>query len=259
MAGAAVLASRGALRAGSGLVTVAIPEPFSNAVTAAVPEATQIHLPEEESAGEAMTLESRLPQDLGRRFDVIAAGPGIGQSSASSRLLELVLARGKDLPMVLDADALNLVAAGIEVDRRPDLVWTPHPGELRRLSGETPRSEAERIEACERFVRRRGGVIVLKGHRSIVHDGERYFINVTGNPGMATGGAGDVLTGVVASLLGQALSPFDAARLAVHLHGFAGDLAARRLGPASLTAGDIAEALPAALQAHAAAFSRSRR
>jgi NAD(P)H-hydrate epimerase len=253
MAGAAILAARAALRCGSGLVTVAIPEALSNAVTAAVPEATQILLPELRSGDgrsppeHLRDLHAALGGDREARFDALAVGPGIGTLPGSKLLLEAVTGRWR-LPQVLDADALNLIASGARLEASAERVWTPHPGELRRLTGESPEGDHERVAACGRFLERRGGVVVLKGHRTVVHDGERYYLNLTGNPGMATGGAGDVLTGMIASLLGQGFAPFAAARLGVYLHGLAGDLAVRRLGQASLTAGDLVEYLPAAVR-----------
>jgi NAD(P)H-hydrate epimerase len=252
MAGAAALSARAALRAGSGLVTVAIERSLSDAVTTQVPEATQVLLPAA-SADFQRDLEAVLGRDLLSRFQALAAGPGLGARSEGRAALALVLGAFSG-PQVLDADALNLVAAGLEVPRSPLRVWTPHPGELRRLTGESPETETERVEASARLAAQRGGVVVLKGHRSVVHDGQRYFVNLTGNPGMATGGAGDVLTGVIASLLAQGLSPFDAACLGVYLHGRAGDIAARKLSEPSLIASDIVEALPAAFGDYVASY-----
>ena len=249
MAGAAVLAARGALRAGSGLVTVAIPAPLSAAVTAAVPEATQRLLPEPSHPAYADALRVALPPHLNLTFDSLAAGPGIGTSEWSRELLSTVLQRHYG-PQVLDADALNLIASGLEVPPFKKRIWTPHPGEFQRLMGYVPHGDDERIEAGARFVDSFGGVLLLKGHRSVVHDGKRFFINLTGNPGMATGGSGDVLTGVLASLVGQGFDTFSAACLGAHLHGLAGDLAVRALGVDSVIAGDIAEFLPNAFTAH---------
>ena len=247
MPGAAALTARAALRGGAGLVTVALPASISAQVTACVPEATQLLLPEAENPAYRNELRQALGSDLVSRYNVLAAGPGMGTSSQSRLLLESVLERGPR-PQVLDADALNLVAAGVQIDQRDDRVWTPHPGEFRRLCGLSPSSDSERLTTCRRFVAERGGVVVLKGHRTVVHDQKRFFVNVTGNAGMATGGGGDVLTGLPAALLAQGLGPFDAACLAVFLHGLAGDLAARSLGQAAVIASDLIDRLPAAQQ-----------
>jgi NAD(P)H-hydrate epimerase len=252
MSGAAVLAARGALRGGAGLVTVAVPDSLAGAMTVAVPEATHILLPELSDPDYPAPLETRLPRDLEARFDVLAIGPGLGISPASRLLVAKALERFTG-PQVVDADALNLVAAGLALAPCAQRVWTPHPGEFERLTRETPHTDAERVAACERFARARGGVVLLKGRRSVTHDASRYAINLTGNPGMATGGAGDVLTGLIAALLGQGFDAFDAAQLGAHLHGLAGDLAARRLGETSLTASDLVDFLPSAFAVHAAA------
>jgi len=252
MAGAAVLAARGALRAGSGLVTVALPASISTLVGAACPEATQVLLPELDDPD----FHGKMLKVLGGRLesgtDALAVGPGLGTSGGSCALVEEILENYSG-PHVLDADALNLIAAfpAIQQITRPLRVWTPHPGEFQRLTGEKPRDMAERVAACARFVERFGGVVVLKGHGTVVLEKDRYYINTTGNPGMATGGSGDVLTGVLASLLGQGLAPFEAACLAVRLHGSAGDFAADSLGEASVTAGDIVESLPRAIRREA--------
>lgn len=252
MAGAAGLAARAALRSGAGLVTVALPGSISAAVTACAPEATQLLLPEPGCSGYERQVAALLGSDLDERSDALAIGPGLGCSSHSRFLFEAVLERSQKA-QVLDADALNLIAAGARSEARDCRVWTPHPGEFRRLAGNAPSGEAERISACETFVQKRRGVIVLKGHRTVVHDGERYFVNVTGNAGMATGGSGDVLTGIIVSLLAQSLEPFAAACLGVYLHGVAGDLAARSLGLPSVVASDMIDYLPDAQQQFAVA------
>jgi hydroxyethylthiazole kinase-like uncharacterized protein yjeF len=243
MPGAAILAARAALRGGCGLLTLAIEPALSSIAGATVPEATQMLLADggAPATGTALTA----------KFDALAAGPGIGTSDAPRKRLAQMLT-GYGGPHVLDADALNIVAEHPDVagPRNAKRVWTPHPGEFQRLTGEKPHGDVERIAAAERFVERFGGVCVLKGRHTVITDGERYQVNGTGNPGMATGGAGDVLTGVIASFLGQGFPPFDAARLGVYLHGLAGDLAAREVGEVSLIASDITEHLPAAILQH---------
>jgi hydroxyethylthiazole kinase-like uncharacterized protein yjeF len=252
MAGAAVLSCRGALRSGSGLVTAATPASLSPIVAGAVSEATGILLPEGPSGSDPAALRAAL-HPLGQgRFQAVGIGPGLGTDARARAVLEAVLELVR-CPLVLDADALNLIAAGVKVPLRDasQRVWTPHPGELGRLTGEKPRTEEERIAAASRAAEKLGGIVVLKGHRTIVLEKGRYRVNATGNPGMATGGTGDVLTGIITSLLGQGIAPFEAASLGVHLHGRAGDIAAETFGEASLIAGDIAAALPAAFKEHA--------
>src|SRR5262249_21688889 len=173
-------------------------------------------------------------------------------------LLRRIL-RSARKPIVLDADGLNNLSQLPNwtelVDRRTNrgdaLVLTPHPGEMQRLldSAKIKLSAIQdRRSAAVRIAGATGAIVVLKGAGTIVTDGRRIYINRTGNPGMATGGTGDVLTGVIAALIGQKLSPFDAAVLGVHLHGLAGDLAARKLGQVSMIATDLIEHLPAAFR-----------
>jgi NAD(P)H-hydrate epimerase len=254
MPGAASLAALAALRTGSGLVTVALPASISLAVAANVPEATQILLPDEGSpAGEGGRLVEALGADFDRRHDAAAVGPGLGTGERARALVEAALRRFAG-PLVVDADALNILAASPDLagPARANRVFTPHPGELERLTGEKPKGEAERVAAAARLASRFGCVAVLKGHRTVVVEGDRYAVNETGNPGMATGGSGDVLTGIIASLLGQGFAPFEAARLGVHLHGSAGDIAADAQGQASVIAGDIIDCLPDAIRKHGA-------
>lgn len=249
MPGAAVLATRAALRGGAGLATAAIPTSLSPVLGSAVPEATQLLLPEPGAPRYRSALLDTLRQHSLGDFDAMAVGPGLDESCPTSSILLEALLGDFTGPEVVDADALNLIA------KRPDglpepqtgRVWTPHPGEFKRLTGESPTGDSERVEAAKRFVRP-GEVVVLKGHRTVVVDTERFYINETGSPALATGGSGDVLTGILAALLGQGYPPFDAACLGVYLHGSAGDLAAAELSETSLIAGDITEYLPRAVR-----------
>ena len=181
----------------------------------------------------------------------IACGPGLGRSLS---LDELIARLYQELakPMVFDADALNALAAEPEVLARPGgpRILTPHPGEFTRLIGRKLDGEV-RNDAAVQLAARCNIVVVLKGHRTLVTDGRRRAINNTGNPGMATGGSGDVLTGLITALLCQKLEPFDAARLGVYLHGRAGDLAAEELGQVSLVASDLIRFLPKAFLEYA--------
>ena len=177
---------------------------------------------------------------------MIACGPGLGRSSALDQIV-VRLYREIAKPMVFDADALEPWRPSPRRCRHPGgpRVLTPHPGEFARLVGKKLDAES-RNEAAVELAARCGIVVVLKGHRTLVTDGRRKAINTTGNPGMATGGTGDVLTGLITALACQHLEMFDAARLGVHLHGLAGDLAAEELGQASLIASDLIQYLPEA-------------
>ena len=182
--------------------------------------------------------------------DVLAIGPGLGESDDIRKLVEWVV-RSVAVPTVIDADALNALGARPECLRRPTrpIVITPHPGEFSRLT-DTPTAavQADREGMALAFAAEGEGrlVVVLKGSRTVVTDGRRVYVNSTGNPGMATGGVGDVLTGVIASLIGQNLPAFEAAQLGVFVHGLAGDMARDQNGEIGMTAGDVVDVLPEA-------------
>ncbi len=245
MSGAAALAGLGALRGGAGLVYVAIPQGIASIVAAVEPSYLTIPLPEDSATGR-LCAESRgaIDQALAGK-DALAIGPGWGRSPA---LRELAghLYRTAEVPAVVDADALNNLADDPDVwssAARPRIL-TPHPGEFARMT-DRPIAEiqSQREEAARRFAAEHGIVVVLKGRGTVVTDGNRIAVNTTGNSGMATGGTGDVLTGLMAALLAQGMTAFDAARLAVHLHGSAGDLAAADLSQPALIASDVARYL----------------
>jgi NAD(P)H-hydrate epimerase len=249
MSGAAVLCASAALRSGAGLVEVAVPEGILPVVAGANPCYLTAGLPQtelgqlSEAAEPALLARAQLSQ-------VIALGPGLGQSPAITALVSSVLAR-TTLPVVLDADGLNAMQHCNQrlKGRAAPLILTPHPGEFARLVGsDVPTVQARRQELAVRFAAEHGLVLVLKGYGTVVTDGRRVFQNTTGNAGMATGGTGDVLTGMIAALLGQHLEPFAAAQLGVHLHGLAGDLARDDLGMVSLIASDLLDFLPQAFR-----------
>ena len=238
MAGASVLAARAALRSGVGLLTVHIPVCNNVIVQSSVPEAmTSID-----------SNECCFSDDIDvSKYNAVAVGPGLGQGKESeAALLRLIV--NCTAPMVVDADALNILSRNKEwLYRLPaGSVLTPHPGEFERLFGKAT-SRYQAIESVRAVARDCGIVIVLKGAYTtiIAPDGNIYF-NSTGNPGMATGGSGDVLTGIILALLAQGYEGVDAARMAVYMHGLAGDLAVSELGETALVAGDIVNYLPKA-------------
>jgi NAD(P)H-hydrate epimerase len=252
MAGAPCLAANAAYRAGAGLVRLAIPEPIQSIVSTLVPCATNTALPASE-AGTILGGRAALRKliELAALNDVLVIGPGLGRDEHLDAMVRDLLAAA-DRPAVVDADAVRALAP---IEKLPPavaarLVLTPHAGEFAFLTGTTAdKVQADREGVAAAFVAKFAGVLVLKGHRTIVADRERKFVNETGNPGMAVGGAGDVLAGVISAFIGQKLSPFDAAVAGVHVHGAAGDQAAAELGEVSVTATDLIEALPAALRA----------
>lgn len=250
MSGAAVLCGLGALRGGAGLVQVAVPQDILAIVGSAHPCYLTAGLPQDEH-GRLSYQALEMIMELGSAATVVAFGPGLGQSISLQHLVAR-LVRELARPMVLDADGLNnLAQVGVKhLDDPPATrIITPHPGEFARLLGiSTAQVQANREDLAVSFARKHGVILVLKGHGTIVTDGERLYRNSTGNPGMATGGSGDVLTGLLAALLAQRLEPFTAAQLAVFLHGRAGDLAREQKGEIGLVASDFADFLPVAIR-----------
>lgn len=250
MAGAIALAGMSALRGGAGLVKLAVPEVCLDVVAGFEPSYMTTPLPCD-SRGRLTVAARQLLAELAAIATCLACGPGLGRSDD---LTELVVWLYRDLPqpMIFDADALNAlssVANGLSHPGGPRIL-TPHPGEFQRLAGVEGRMQADEQAACAvQLAQEHGVVIVLKGHHTLITDGKREARNQTGNPGMATGGSGDVLTGLITALVCQGLAPFEAAQLGVHLHGLAGDLAATELGQASLIASDLVRFLPRAMQA----------
>ncbi|MEM1246994.1 MAG: NAD(P)H-hydrate dehydratase [Acidobacteriota bacterium] len=252
MSGAAVLTARGALRSGAGLVTVGVPEPLLAAVDSASLESMSVGLPATSTGALSPSATAAIASASASR-DAVALGPGLGPEAFPAVLDALSVI---ERPLVLDADGLNALEGGLErvAERSAPTVLTPHPGELARLLGCTSREiQDDRLEAVKEASERSQATVVLKGHQTLVaergdDDALAVWVNTTGNPGMATGGSGDVLTGVIGSLLAQGHSPLEAARLGVFLHGAAGDRAALRSGPSALTAGDIVDELGAARQ-----------
>jgi NAD(P)H-hydrate epimerase len=255
MSGAAILCGNGALRGGAGLVRVATPVGIQPLVAAGSPCYMTAPLPEDADGKLAASAGAELAA-LAGACTAIAIGPGLGRSPALPDLLLAVLSQ-TTVPVVLDADALNALdgrTADLRLHHGP-VVITPHPGEFARLVGmEIPAVQADRERLAASFAAAHGAVVVLKGQGTVVTDGQRLAVNATGNPGMATGGTGDVLAGIVVALLCQGLEPFAAARLAVHLHGLAGDLARDQLGETSLIATDLLDHLPRAFRVHAGSW-----
>ena len=246
MSGAAVLAGSACLRAGAGLVRVATPSEAQPLVAVSHPCLMTVPLPhdgEGRCAAECLDVWRRLATEN----DVVALGPGLGRSDALDAIVPEFVA-GLDRPLVLDADGLNACVGRFPRPRGP-VVITPHPGEFARLVGLTVAEvQAERRRLAVDFAIQAGVIVVLKGHRTVVTDGRRVYENTTGNPGMATAGSGDVLTGILVALLGQGFEPFDAAQLGVYLHGMAGDLGRDAKGEVSLIATDLIDFLSDAIR-----------
>jgi len=283
MAGAPSLAGNSALRSGAGLVTLALPEPILNVVAGLCPCATTLVLTANKSGQikpVAAIKEMRSRGWIGGQSEAnppgaLVVGPGIGTGSHANaenwwELIDAFRIRS-GVPVVIDADALNLAALlpnGWDGRPHPRTIITPHPGELARMMKVSIRDiQAHREEVALEAARRLNAhtdaadraVVLLKGAGTVVTDGESLYINQTGNPGMATGGSGDVLAGILGALLCQGLSCLDAAVLGAHVHGHAGDLAAQRFGQVSLIATDLIESLPEAFRSPPAKDRRPKR
>ncbi|MBK8914820.1 MAG: NAD(P)H-hydrate dehydratase [Phycisphaerales bacterium] len=251
MSGAAVLCGLGALRGGAGLVRVAAPASAQAAIAAAEPCLMTMALPED-ADGRMLAPDVAILRELLRSADATVVGPGLGRSAALDALVaDVVAAAGA--PVLVDADALNSLAGTslepLRSRRATSSVLTPHPGEMARLlpgrSAELMRGDAgARLEAAVSLARETRAVVVLKGRGTIVTDGERHFVNPSGSSGMAAGGMGDVLAGLIAALIGRGMSPFDAACRGVWQHGAAADRAARRVGSVGYLAREVADELP---------------
>jgi NAD(P)H-hydrate epimerase len=253
--GAPALAGRAALRSGAGLVRLAVPGSILPIVASLEPCYTTIPLAED-ADGKIASDTAGILADHAKQNDVVAFGPGIGVSAGVKDVL-LHLLGIESLKIVIDADGLNTLAlcggAGGWVEKKKaSVILTPHPGEMQRLwkslfRGKMPE---DRAEQAAKLAEQTGTTVVLKGAGTVVADGKKVYVNTTGNAGMATAGAGDVLTGVIAALAGQNLNLMDAAVAGVYIHGLAGDLAAKEKGQISLIATDIIDFLPAAFLLH---------
>jgi hydroxyethylthiazole kinase-like uncharacterized protein yjeF len=248
MSGAAALVARSCLRSGSGLVRAAVPRSILPIVAGIEPCCTTIPL-DEDADGRMATSAVSAVLAAAKQNDALAVGPGMGQAAGCKAVVESLIGNA-DVKMVLDADGLNNLATipGWANQVKASLVLTPHPGEMSRLWRSVFRqlSPSDRNVVASKLAAKCRSVVVLKGHQTVVSDGKRVYVNTTGNAGMATAGSGDVLTGVIAALLGQGFDLFDAAVLGVYTHGLAGDIASESRGEVGLIATDIIEALPKA-------------
>jgi len=240
MSGAACLSGLGALRGGAGLVDVASPAGVQPLIAGFEPSWLSLALPEDADGRLDQTAFSVL-QKRWESVSAVAMGPGWGVTDSTRRIARLMVEQCPK-PMIIDADGLTaLVDQSDAWGKSPAArVVTPHPGEFAKMRGvDTKAIQGDRVGHATAFARANRVIVVLKGHGTVVTDGERVVINSTGNAGMATGGTGDVLTGLTGALLAQKMAPFDAARLAVYLHGLAGDLAAAELSQPGLIASDL--------------------
>jgi len=239
MTGAAYLASQAALLTGSGLVTLGIPKSLNIILAKKLVEVMTKPLPETKEKSFSLNAFSEIDKFVKlRKPNVLAIGPGLSQNKNTQVLARKVVSE-IELPMVIDADGLNTLKSPVRMTY--GTVITPHPGEMARLLGaDVAEVQANRKNIAKNTASKYNVVVVLKGHKTIVAGPEgQFYINNTGNPGMASAGCGDVLTGMIASLVGQGIEPFEAAKCGVYLHGLAGDIAVKETCQASLRATDL--------------------
>lgn len=242
--GAAALAARGALRSGAGLVFLGVPECIYAIEAAKLDEPVVFPLPDADGMLGAEAIEPILERL--KTMDAVLIGPGLGQSAGTLEVVHRVLQEFSG-PVVLDADGINVLAAHKDVlrGRTGITILTPHDAEAARLHG--PVGEDRPAYAAE-LARELGVILLLKGHETLITDGSICYRNRTGNPGMAVGGSGDVLSGIIVSLLGQGIPPMEAAACGAWLHGAAGDLCAEILGQYAMLPSDMIEVLPRLLK-----------
>ena len=250
LTGAAALCSNAAMRSGAGLVTLGIPVSLNPIMSRKLTEVMTASLPETDKVTVSLKAEKEILKKAGSS-DAVVLGPGLSQYPETQKLINgLILKINK--PMLLDADALNAISKNPDALKKikTGYVVTPHEGEMARLINKSRGYvKNNRLIVAKNFSRDYNAVVVLKGARTIVTAPNRdYYINNTGNPGMATAGSGDVLSGIIAGFLGQGLKVFDASVLGVYVHGLAGDLAAKDKGEIGLIAGDILENIPYAIK-----------
>lgn len=254
LTGAAYLTGQASLLSGSGLVTVGIPESLNPVMAKKLIEVMTRPLKETKAQSLSRRAFSEI-EKFSRRSDILAVGPGLSQNKETQALVRKVIS-SVDKPMVIDADGLNALAGHMDILRvkgqrsRDEIILTPHPGEMARLIGKSAAFvQKNRKKVAKDFVKKYNVTLVLKGHNTIVAcPRKKIYVNKTGNPGMASGGVGDILTGVIASFLGQGLSGFAAAKFGVYVHGLAGDIAAKEKGQLSLTASDLLNKLSEVLR-----------
>lgn len=242
--GAAYLAAMGALRSGAGLTFLGVPESIYAIEAVKLNEPVVFPLPEEDGK----LSDKALPEILERlpRMDAVLIGCGMGQSTGTLAVVKTVLEQAQ-CPVVLDADGINVLGEHKDIlrGRQQSTILTPHEGEFARFGGIIG---DDRMESAARYAREWNSIVLLKGHRTCITDGETGYRNLTGNPGMAVGGSGDVLAGIIVSLLGQGIAPLEAAACGAWLHGAAGDICSEELGQYGMLPTDMLRILPRLLK-----------
>jgi len=246
MLGAAALTSLAALRSGAGLVTAGIPESLNRATQKKISN-TVMTFPLKETTAQTLSFSAfKQIKDAYSTYSAIAIGPGLSRNASTHRLILKVI-ETSPLPLIIDADALNALCQHLNslLKTKTTKILTPHPGEMARLTRKTKKQiEKNREDSAISFARRYNCTLLLKGAKTVVASKKKLYINATGNVGMATAGSGDVLTGMIAAFITQGLTGFEAAKYGAHLHGKAGDFAAKAKTQISMIASDIIDCIP---------------
>lgn len=242
--GAATLSAMGALRAGAGLVYLGVPESIYPIAAVKLTEPIVFPLPENDGKLSAEAMDKLA--EMSDKFDAVLIGPGLGQSEGTFAVSKWILENFKR-PVVVDADGINVLCAHKDIlrGRTSPTILTPHAGEFCRIAGQYP---VNKVIDAQNLAKQLKSVIVLKGHNTVITDGTDTYINPTGNPGMAVGGSGDVLAGIITALLGQGIAPLEAAACGAWLHGAAGDVCAKEIGQYGMIPSDMLNVLPRLLK-----------
>ncbi len=248
MTGAVCMAGKAAMRSGCGLVTIGIPEGLNDIIEVKLTEVMSMPLAETHERTFSVRAVAPALEFIRERADAVVIGPGISfRVKETSDFVKQVVEK-TEKPLVIDADAIRIISENKSLlKKNGNIILTPHPGEMGYLTGlSTKKIQERREETAKEFAENYGVTLILKGHHTIITDGKNICINLTGNPGMATAGSGDVLAGILGSFLAQGYDPFESAKYAAYVHGLAGDIAAKELGETSLIASDIIDRLPSA-------------
>jgi len=246
LTGAVCLSGISALRSGCGLVTIGIPESLNNIIETKLTEVMSKPFPETNQHTFSLKSVSPVLEFIEEKADGVVIGPGISLNTETGKFVKEIIKRITK-PLVIDADAIKLISLEIEIlkNLKTKAILTPHPGEMSFLiKKDVHQIQKQRVFFAKNFAKEYGLILVLKGYKTIVTDGKNVYINKTGNPGMATAGTGDVLSGIIGSFLVQGIEPFISAKMAVYIHGLAGDFAKKIKGEISLIASDIIDFLP---------------
>ncbi|HOL22483.1 MAG TPA: NAD(P)H-hydrate dehydratase [bacterium] len=249
LTGAVCLAGMAAIRSGCGLVTIGIPEGLNDIIEIKLTEVMSLPLPQTEKRTFSEEAISPALKFIDNRSDAVLIGPGISTETKETCKFVENIVEHTEKPLIIDADAIKIISANLDILKKSKsrgIILTPHPGEMSYITGmEIKEIQKNREKTAEEFAKKYNVILILKGYRTVITDGKETHINLTGNPGMATAGSGDVLAGIIGSLLAQGDTAIESARYGVYIHGLAGDLAAKEKGETSLIASDIIEQLPA--------------